>query len=270
VLSHRRASYRVDATKRLRAYFAHLKDVPAARITRSDVVQAIDRVAAERGNTSARRGLAYARACCGWAVKRDLLADNPFSGAVAPGRENTRERVLSDTEIGAMWTHAASLGLIYGGYIRLLLLTLQRRSEVAGMRWDELNADFTIWTMPGNRTKNGRTHIVHMPEEGQQVLRAIYDIRQDSLVFPGRTKGKPISAFSRASMLLKQAEAKGNGAPAIGSSWWFHDIRRTGVTVLAREGFRGFRGSANEHATDKFGTDLRNIRRRSSRARNRD
>lgn len=74
----------------------------AASITRAEVVHAVDEIERKRGVTSVRRGLAYARACYAWAVKRSMLEANPFQGIAAPGRENPRRRVLSDGETGAI------------------------------------------------------------------------------------------------------------------------------------------------------------------------
>lgn len=231
-VAHRRPSYVSDATARLRSYFAPWLNRPAASITRAEAIEAVDRVEIERGTISARRGLAYARAAYGWAEKRTMLDANPFRGIAAPGKENPRDRVLSLAEVGAIWRAAGTLGPVYGGFVKLLLLTLQRLEEVAGMRWSELSEDRSIWTIPGERAKNGRAHVVHLVPAAQDVLGAIPRFKSSPFVFVGR-KGR-IGGFSHMKRWLMTA-MEAEGAP-VGVDWRFHDFRRTGVTVLANMG----------------------------------
>ena len=230
-LAHRRPSYVSDATARLRSYLADWKDRPAASISKADAILAIDRVEEDRGTTSARRGLAYARAAYGWAQKRGTLKDNPFAGIAPPGKENPRERVLSPAEIGAVWRGAGELEPIQGAFVRLLLLTLQRLEEVAGMRWEELSADRLVWTIPGERAKNGRTHIVHLAPAASDILADVPVIANNPFVFVSRRKGR-IGGFS----YIKQQLVLAMG-PIGKTDWRFHDFRRTGVTALATMGF---------------------------------
>ena len=126
-LAHRRESYAADATTRLRAYFATWLERPASAITRADALAVLDQVEKGRGIISARRGLAYGRAAYGWAVKRDLVEGNPFQKIAAPGKETARERVLTEEELRAIWRAASAMAGIAGVYVRVLLLTLQRR-----------------------------------------------------------------------------------------------------------------------------------------------
>ncbi len=72
-LAHRRPSYVADATARLRTYFAAWAERPAASVTKAEAIAMLDRVEQDRGTTSSRRALAYARAAYGWAEKRDLV-----------------------------------------------------------------------------------------------------------------------------------------------------------------------------------------------------
>ena len=63
------------------------------------------------------------------------------------------ERVLSDAEVAEIWQAAGEASEPFGPIIRLLILTGQRRGEVAGMTWGELSDDLTIWSLPPERTK---------------------------------------------------------------------------------------------------------------------
>jgi integrase len=117
----------------------------------------------------------------------------------------------------------------------MLMLTLQRRQEVATMQWTELDDLWnpTLWTVPGERAKNGKAHIVHLSEPARTILRYQPRIQDNPFVFAGRA-GKNIAAFgfAKAEIQLALAEAE---TPI--DNWRFHDFRRSGVTVLAAMGF---------------------------------
>ena len=239
-VAHRRPRYVQDAGIRLGIYFSAWRDRPASSITRADAIRAIDEVQAKRGTISARRGMAYARACYGWAVRRDLLQANPFQGIAAPGQENPRDRVLSAGEMAAIWQAAGKLGPFHQPFFRLLILTLQRREEVAGMRWSEISPDGLTWTVPATRAKNGRAHLVHLAPAARAILEAVPRMGDNDLVFPGRGD-RSISGFSNIKRAvdaeIRQDRQEKGLKPADLPEWRFHDFRRTGVTTLAGLGF---------------------------------
>jgi integrase len=239
-LRDRRESYRREAARALRLNFPHLWPLPAHAVDATAAVRALDAIAEGRGATMARRSQAYARAMYAWAVRRRMLASNPFAGIEAEGRDVPRDRALSDAELGAAWRAAGRLGPPFGPCLRFLMLTLQRRDEVAGLRWDELAPDLSTWTVPAARAKNGKAHIVHLVEPARAILRELPRTEGLALVFTttGRT---PLSGFSSAKARLDAAmaaEAAGEGATLAGPMppWRLHDLRRTGVTALARLG----------------------------------
>ena len=195
----------------------------------------------------ARRVRVYGAAMYAWAVKRDLVPENPFAAVPMESRDVARDRVLTDAELGDVWRAAGALGWPWGPYFRLLLLTLQREAETAGLAWAELSPDLALWELPGRRTKNGKPHLVHLAEPARAILRSVPRLAGSPLVFTttGRT---PVSGFSSAKLRLdaaiaadraKRAAEAGDGhAPPPLAPWRVHDFRRTGVTVLARKGIR--------------------------------
>jgi integrase len=115
----------------------------------------------------------------------------------------------------------------WGPLFRLLVLTLARRAEVAGMRWSELSPDLAAWTIPGARMKRGQAHTVALPEAAREALRAVTRVKGQDLVFS--TTGKtPVSNFAGAKAALDRA--------AEVAGWRLHDLRRTGVSALAAMG----------------------------------
>ena len=74
----------------------------------------------------------------------------------APSKENSRDRALTDDEIAIFWTATGDMGFPFGPALQLMLLTGQRRGEVSGMRWSQING--TVWTIPAEVAKNERTN----------------------------------------------------------------------------------------------------------------
>lgn len=235
-LVNRRQSYRDEATTKLRRSLAAWLGRPAAGLTRAEAANMLQEIADTRGPIAANRTMAYARACYGWAIKTSLLEANPFANLAPPGRERPRDRVLSLDELRAIWVASETLGPIQRAYVRFLMLTLQRREEVAGATWSEISADGETWTIPAERAKNGRAHLVHLAPASRAVLEQLPRGRPADLIFAlptNRPEQVKLTAFSAIKRELVKAIPGGGNMPR----WTFHDFRRAGVTALADAGF---------------------------------
>jgi integrase len=243
-LAHRRPRYAAEAERAIRYSLADLLKRPAARITRADAVNALDKLAKAGATAMAGRVMAYARAAFRWAQKRGKVPANPFADLPISAGATERDRVLTDAELAEIWTAADGMAYPFGPFIKLTILTLQRREEVAGMRWSEIAPDLSRWTLPAARMKNAKPHDVHLPAAAGDVLRALPRMAGCDFVFT--TTGKaPISGFSKAkdridaAVAAARAEAAskaGKKAAAL-TPWRLHDMRRTGVSKLAALGF---------------------------------
>lgn len=240
-LIHRSPGYAAEAVRAIRTGLPNLLKRPVNQITRTDAVNALDRVAKAGRTVTAARTVAYARSCFSWALKRDKVPSNPFARLPIAGAMNERERVLSDAEVELIWQAAGDLSYPFGPFYRMALLTLQRREEVAGMRWPEIDLEAALWRIPGSRMKNGRPHDVHLSGAALAILRELPRLAGTDLVFTtgrrrdGGTEPVPISGFSQGKRYLDAAIAEIAGTPL--KNWRLHDFRRTGVTWLARHGF---------------------------------
>ena len=163
-LAHRRPRYAAEAERAIRCGLPGLLKRPAARISRTDAVNALDQIVKAGKAITAGRTMAYARACFAWGKRRGKVPENPFAELPISAGATERERVLSDAEIAEVWAAADTFSYPFGPFYKLLILTLQRREEVAGMRWSEISHDLTRWTLPGVRMKNGKPHTVHLSE----------------------------------------------------------------------------------------------------------
>ena len=225
--------------------FADWGEKPVVKIERRDVLDVLD-VLLDRGvEVMANRTLAYLSTLFGWSVERGILVSNPAAGIKKPGHESSRERVLSTDELVAIW-HAteptqAHKGDLFALIVRVLMLTGQRRDEVGGMRWSELDLDAALWTLPAARSKNHREHLIPLSTPVLAILAARRTeqraMRMDTdLVFtsgirradaPDQTPA-PFSGWSR-------SKARLDGRAQLAEPWTLHDLRRTFVTRLGED-----------------------------------
>ena len=230
----RRESYLKEAVTCLERNLESWLDRPASSITLQEAVRTLDRIKTTKGATTANRTLAYARAAYSWALRRQMVIASPLVGVESPSREVARDRVLNCEELQAIWEASAVLSPVRRAYVRCLMLTLQRRDEVSGMRWAELSSDLTTWTLPAERSKNHKAHIVHLSDPVRRIIGSLPREADAEFVFAARFGTNCLSSFSKMKTAIDKAIAKTR--PAL-PNWRFHDFRRSGVTALADMGF---------------------------------
>ena len=202
-----------------------LHEVPIHRITRRDIAIHLSDVVENNGAIAANRARTALHGFFVWAMQQGIADSNPVAGTAAPANEQKRDRVLTNDEIRAIWTATIGSG-DYATIVRLLMLTGQRREEVAGMRWQELDFDQAIWSLPADRTKNGQAHDVPLSRDVLSILRQ-RERRGDRQLLFGEGKGS-YSGWSQAKARLDRRSG------VVG--WRIHDIRRTVVTGMAELG----------------------------------
>ena len=121
---------------------------PITSIKRRDALELLDSIVDRGAPISANRVYANGKKMFGWAVERGFIETSPFDHVKAPAQETSRDRTPDDAELALILRAADTLGPVFGAFIKLLTYTGQRRDEVAQMRWSELNADLTLWTLP--------------------------------------------------------------------------------------------------------------------------
>jgi integrase len=159
----------------------------AKSITRSDVRALIGRIEAP---VLANNVLSAASAIFSWAVEQEVVAVNPCKG-VDKNEEQSRERVLSDSEVKLFWSAFDSAGLVRSSALKVILLTGQRPGEVSCMRRQHVADGW--WTMPGKPdhklgwpgTKNEQTHRVWLPEAAREIIAEV-DESSTGFVFGGK------------------------------------------------------------------------------------
>jgi integrase len=196
-------------------------------ITRRDVTDVLDSIL-ERGSPSAaNHALAAVRKLFAWSLRRGLVDTSPCFGLDMPSKHNSRDRFHADDEIQRIWRALEIEDYPYQQIVQLLLLTGQRRGEVAGMRWSEVALDRALWTLPAHRTKSNRAHEVPLSRKAVAILKAV-PRRHDELVFVADDKPVPVSGFSKRKRRFD--------AVCMIPPWSLHDLRRTVATGMGRLG----------------------------------
>ncbi len=206
---------------------------PIHTITRAQISGAIEAVQT-RSHAAARLLFADIRPIFAWVLNRGTVETNPMAGMRGPSPLADRKRKLDHEELRAFWKATAALDWPWAPFYRLLLLTGQRREEVAGMRWVEIDLKKALWRLPSleeyqpQRTKNGQEHFVDLSPQALAILEALPGSRT-GLVFT-TTGTTAISGFSKVKARLDALMAKELGREL--PPWRNHDLRRTVSTLM--------------------------------------
>jgi integrase len=161
-----------------------------------------------------------------WCVGRgNKLEANPMTGIEKPEPSGERDRVLSDDELKTVWLASDEMGKVFGPLIKLLILTGQRIGETSGMMRGEIKDG--EWTIPGTRTKNGKTHIVPLSAPAREIVED--RLAGDCDLMFTTTKRRPVSGMSK-------MKARLDRLAGLEEEWKLHDLRRTMATGLQKLG----------------------------------
>lgn len=200
------------------------------KLTRSDLQKAVDAKAASGRKVYANRVRAALKAFTRWAWLRGYMPEDVGAGLARATKETARERVLSTHEMRAIWSATFEMGGLWGPFLRVLILTCQRRGEVLKLRWSDIDLERRRILVPGSRTKNGKPQITHLSRPAWLELASMHEVRGESdLIFT--TTGKtPLSGIAK-------AKAKLDGLLPMGfEPWRLHDIRTAFATAMVDAG----------------------------------
>jgi integrase len=203
-------------------HFKPLHSHAVTDIKRIDIAGRLDKIADAKGPTTARAARAALSAFFASAWKKGIVESNPVLGTESPAPGASRERVLTDAELRAIWNACGDGD--YGRVVRLLILTGQRRNEIGGLRWGEIGADRdgkAVILLAADRTKNRHSHVVPLLPMAQKIIDSVPkrgDFLFGSAGFTGWSAGKA----------ALDERLKGKVA-----DFRLHDVRRTVATKMA-------------------------------------
>jgi integrase len=224
----------IEWTRYLTQYLNPLNSRAVGSIDRRDINAELDRIASAHSPIAADRARTAASAFFAWCIKAGYLDANPVVGAPRKSKPRSRCRVLDDAELAEVW-HAAGEG-DYADILRLLILTGARREEIASLAWPEIDLNRCILTLPPERTKNGRQHVMPLSPQAVAILqaRAVWESR--AFIF-GLGEGG-FSGWSRCKVRLdgriRRARQEAGRTPM--PAWTIHDLRRSVASGLAQLG----------------------------------
>lgn len=216
-------------------------------IRRRDVVNLLDDMVDRGVPTMAVRTYALLKKFFNWCVERGILEVSPMVGLKPPATVEARDRVLSEGELRWAWFAAEEIGWPFGPLFKLLMVTAQRKEEVAGAARPEfdLKGNEPMWVIPPSRAKNGREHLVPVVPLAISLIEALPVINESDLLFT--TNGETtVGGFSKAKERLdaamlkiarKEAEERGDDPEGVTiPPWVLHDFRRTAASGMAALG----------------------------------
>jgi integrase len=223
-----------ELERHLRQHCAPLARMRLAEIDRRTIALRLAEVETDSGPTARNRVRASLSAFFNWAVREGLLDSNPVSGTARCDERGSRERVLTQAELGELW--AALPQGDFGDIVRLLILTGQRREEIGSLRWSEVDLDRGMIVLPKERTKNSRQHEVPLSRQARAILARQPRRKGRDFVF-GIGKGG-FSGWSNCKArldraLLRKRRERDRRAKA---DFRLHDLRRTCATGMAELG----------------------------------
>ncbi len=206
-------------------------------IRRRDIHELIDSIVDRGSPVQANRVLAIIKRFMAWAVERDIIDASPAELLAEPTRETSRERVLTDAELAALWRASGRIGWPFGPIFQLLMLTGQRRGEISSLRWSDFDLGARLIEIPAARYKTRRHHVVPLSAAAIEIIEDLPRMAGNPLVF-SMTGARPVVGFGaakRRALALMTADLPksedDNREP-----WSIHDIRRTTRTKLSEIG----------------------------------
>jgi len=215
----------IETTRHLMMDCAALHKASVFKLTRRHIAEHLATLEAAKGPVTAIHTRAALSALFNWAIGQGFeLPSNPVSGSNKPPEPPSRERVLSDNELARVW-RALPAGE-FGDIVRLLILTGQRREEIGGLQWDEIDLARTVIVLGPERTKNSRPHTIPLAPTAVEILSR--QPRLGSWVF-GPGGQRRYASWSNPKVAL-DARAQ------LQHPYRLHDIRRSVATGMANLG----------------------------------
>jgi integrase len=205
------------------AYFKPLHSMPLDTISRRDVATCIVRIARESGNPTASQARSKLSAFFAWCMRMGMVEANPVIGTHEPAKNKSRERVLSDDELSSIWRACGNDE--YCKIVKLLILTGARRQEIGGMCWSEINFEAGTWTLPAQRSKNGRAHTLPVLPMMRQIIESVPRMATRDQLF-GERATIGFTGWHDCKPGLDQRSG-------VTDEWHLHDLRRSVATRMA-------------------------------------
>jgi integrase len=225
-----RASTYGENERHLLRNLAPLHGLRIDTVDRRSIAAQLTRLTIDIGSRQANATRASLAKFLDWCLREGLVESNQAL-LTNKNAENRRDRVLNDAELVEVWRALPNND--FGTIVKILILTGQRKSEIADLVWQEIDFDRGVINLPARRVKNGRDHTVPLPSPVTAMLKAQPRRHDRDFVFGIGERG--FSGWSKLKLVLDEAiatarkKAKAKPMPA----WIIHDLRRSAATGMA-------------------------------------
>lgn len=215
--------------------------IKAKDVTRRDIILMLDTIKNRGAPIAANRTLACVRRMFNFAVERDIIEVSPCAAIKAVAKENRRDRVLTLEEIKTIWEalsyddtptdlHIVKMATETRLAIKFQLVTAQRKGEVLGAEWSEIDLVHGWWTIPADKAKNGNAHRIPLSSLALQLLHDIKCINPNTkYLFPAQHNDKPMAGTS-IDHAIRRSHFEGV------DPWTPHDLRRSAASHMTSMG----------------------------------
>lgn len=206
------------------------EDRPFIELRRGDVADLLDDIVKNHGARQADAVLAIIRKIMHWYETRTDIYSSPIVRGMhrTNHAERKRQRVLSPDEIRALWSAADDLGS-FGAFVKMLLLTGQRRDKVAKMKWTDINDD--VWHLATEPREKGNPGSLKLPSMAIGIIGSQPRLAENPYVFAASVGNGPINSFSQRK---KELENVLSHTIRDMPPWVLHDLRRTARTLMSK------------------------------------
>ena len=213
----------VEVERHLLVQCKALHHLRLAEIDRRTIALCLAEIEQASGGVTRNRARSSLTAFFSFAIKEGLIESNPASGTGVVNEGPSRERVLSEDELKAVLNalrqlHSQGQGQ-FADIVRLLILSAQRRSEIGGLRWSEIDFGRGLIVLPPERSKNSRLHELPMSTQVRSIIER--QPKRNEFVF-----GRDWQSWSNPKASL---DLQLNGM----AEWRLHDLRRSATTMMA-------------------------------------
>jgi integrase len=221
-----------EVNRHLTAHAKPLHNYPITTIDRRVIATRLAEIEKASGPAASNRVRTSLSAFFSWAAREGYIDANPAAFTNKAVENESRDRVLTDDELAAVWRGAG--GDQYGAIVKLLMLTGARRDEIASLRWSEVDLDAATITLPPARTKNRREHIIPLSDQVLAILEAqprrteSDGTERDHVFGYGSGRGWQDWSGSKADVDARITSARKGRA----LEWRLHDFRRSLSTAL--------------------------------------
>jgi integrase len=228
------SGYVIDTARHLERFAVALGPQDASLITKAEIQGLLAECAGRPATHRLRHG-SITRLYT-WAREQGHVSNRPTED-IATGTPDARQRVLSLDELASIWRAAAQLDHVYRDCVQIMILTGQRRQEVADMAWGEVQLGAGLWILPARRTKARRQHSVPLAPLALAILKARHNAftrepAATDMVLPTLARdGKTVAAISGWNWLKRELDRL-SGV----TEWRLHDFRRSIVSISAEHG----------------------------------